>query len=89
MIDALISFFIRKQTREKFESPEHTDKLKQIWENLDEDLKDFALTSRNLGLAHNLKVKFNERGMAELILQLHDIGYEIQKKDNEDERSFD
>ena len=55
--------------------------LKKIWESLDQELKDFAKTARRLGLGHNLKTRFNERGMAELVKQLDEIGYEIRKKE--------
>jgi len=55
--------------------------LKEVWDGLDQELKDFAKTARRLGLGHNLKTRFNERGMAELVKQLDEIGYEIRKKE--------
>jgi hypothetical protein len=66
----------------KYEPTAHDLDLKEIWEGLDQQLKDFAKTARSLGLGHNLKTRFNERGMAELVYQLNEIGYEIRKKEN-------
>jgi len=71
--------------------PEHTKELKAIWESLDQDLKDFAKETHDLGLgglpSNKLKVRFNERGMSELVRQLNEIGYEIKpKEDRRDEQ---
>jgi len=60
----------------------HDLELQDIWNSLDSELKDFAKEIRSLGLGHNLTVRFNERGMAELVYQLAKIGYEIKKKEN-------
>ena len=83
MFGTMIKSFTKSQEPGKYELTEHDLKLLKIWEGLDQDLKDFAKTSRRLGLGHNLKTCFNERGMAELIYQLDEIGYEIRKKEAE------
>jgi len=67
--------------KEPLPDSEHTKELKAIWESLDQDLKNFALTTRDLGFGHNLKTRFNQRGMANLVKQLNDIGYEIRPKE--------
>jgi len=59
----------------------HTNELKAIWAGLDQDLKDFAYATRDLGLSHNCKIRFNERGMSNLVKQLGEIGYEIRPKE--------
>jgi len=82
MFGTMIKSFTKSQEPEKYELTEHDLKLKAIWEGLDQELKDFAKTARGLGLGHNLKTRFNERGMAELVKQLDEIGYEIRKKEN-------
>jgi len=69
---------------------EHTKELKAIWASLDQELKDFAKTTHDLGLGglryNRLKVCFNERGMSELVRQLGKIGYEIRSKEEGDDR---
>jgi len=60
---------------------QHTKELKAIWESLDQELKDFAMTTRDLSFGYNIKARFNERGMANLVKQLNDIGYEIRPKE--------
>ena len=70
--------------------PDHTKELKAIWASLDQELKDFAKTTHDLGLRgsryNRLKVCFNERGMSELVRQLNEIGYEISAKEKGDDR---
>ena len=70
--------------------PEHTKELKAIWASLDQELKDFAKTTHDLGIRgsryNKLKVCFNERGMSELVRQLDEIGYEIRAKEKGDDR---
>ena len=73
---------LKPEEPEKYEPTAHDLELKEIWDSLDQELKDFAKTARGLGLGHNLKTRFNERGMAELVKQLDEIGYEIRKKEN-------
>jgi len=80
MIDAILSYFIRTKPAKRYESPEHIESLKETWESLDAELKDFATTTRDLGLGYNLKARLNQKGMAELVSQLDDVGYEIRKK---------
>ena len=80
MFGTMIKTFKKQQQPEKYELTAHDLKLKEIWEGLDEELKDFAKTARRLGLGRNLKTRFNERGIAELIYQLNEIGFEIRKK---------
>jgi len=70
-----------KQT-EEYEVTPHDRELQSIWDSLDSELKDFAKATRNIGLGYNARVRFNERGMAELVSQLAEIGYEIKKKEN-------
>jgi len=70
--------FKKKKSQEHDTQPD--PHLKAVWENLDQDLKDFAMTTHDLGLRRNLKIRFNERGMAKLVKQLDEIGYEIRKK---------
>lgn len=77
--------FNKRQREYPQPDPQHTKELKAIWEGLDQELKDFAMTSRDLGFGYNLKTRFNQRGMAELVKQLDDIGYEIRiKKEGKD-----
>ena len=78
----MIKFFTKSQEAIEYELTARDLELKEVWEELDEELKDFAKTARRLGLGHNLKTRFNERGMAELVKQLDEIGYEIRKKEN-------
>ena len=78
----MIKTFKKPQQPEKYEPTAHDLELKEIWDSLDQELKDFAKTARRLGLGRNLKTRFNERGMAELVNQLDEIGYEIRKKEN-------
>ena len=73
---------LKPEEPHKYQLTERDLELKEVWEELDEELKDFAKTARRLGLGHNLKTRFNERGMAELVKQLDEIGYEIRKKEN-------
>jgi len=82
MFGQMIKYFTKSQEPVKYEPTAHDLELKKIWESLDQELKDFAKTARGLGLGHNLKTRFNERGMAELVKQLDEIGYEIRKKEN-------
>lgn len=70
-----------KQTKE-YKPTVYDRELQDIWDSLDQELQDFAMQTRSLGLGHNLNVRFNERGMAELVYQLAEIGYEIKKKEN-------
>jgi hypothetical protein len=72
----------KAKQREEYEVTPHDRELEDIWNNLDDELQDFAMQTRSLGLGHNLNVRFNERGMAELVSQLAEIGYEIKKKEN-------
>ena len=69
---------------------EERKELKKIWDSLDQELKDFAKTTHDLGLRgsryNRLKVCFNERGMSELVRQLDEIGYEITAKEKGDDR---
>jgi len=82
MFGTMLKSFRKTEEPKKYELTEHDLKLKAIWEALDPELKDFAKTARRLGLGRNLKTRFNERGMAELVKQLDEIGYEIRKKEN-------
>jgi len=82
MFGQMIKYFTKSQEPVKYELTAHDLELKAIWNSLDQELKDFAKTARGLGLGHNLKTRFNERGMAELVNQLDEIGYEIRKKEN-------
>jgi len=82
MFGTMIESFTKSPVPEKYELTAHDLELKKIWDSLDQELKDFAKTARGLGLGHNLKTRFNERGMAELVKQLDEIGYEIRKKEN-------
>ena len=81
MFGTMIKFFTKSQEAIEYELTARDLELKEVWEELDEELKDFAKTARRLGLGHNLKTRFNERGMAELVIQLDEIGYEIRKKE--------
>ena len=81
MFGTMIKFFTKSQEAIEYELTARDLELKEVWEELDEELKDFAKTARRLGLGRNLKTRFNERGMAELVIQLDDIGYEIRKKE--------
>jgi len=81
MFGTILKSFRKTEEPEKYELTTHDLELKEVWEGLDPELKDFAKTARRLGLGHNLKIRFNERGMAELVKQLHEIGYEIRKKE--------
>ena len=81
MFGQMIKYFTKSHEIEQYELTAHDLDLKEIWEDLDQELKDFAKTARGLGLGHNLKTRFNERGMAELVYQLDEIGYEIRKKE--------
>lgn len=81
MFGQMIKYFTKMEEPEKYELTAHDLELKAIWEGLDQELKDFAKTVRRLGLGHNLKTRFNERGMAELVKQLNEIGYDIVKKE--------
>ena len=76
----MIKSFRKSQEPKKYELTERDLELMEIWEGLDRELKDFAKTARRLGLGRNLKTRFNERGMAELVKQLDEIGYEIRRK---------
>lgn len=79
--------FGKKKEQQPRPDSEHTKELKAIWENLDQDLKDFALKTRDLGFGYNLKTRFNQQGMARLVKQLDEIGYEIKpQEDHEDEQ---
>jgi len=78
----MLKSFRKTEEPEKYEPTAHDLELKEVWNSLDQELKDFAKTARRLGLGHNLKTRFNERGMAELVNQLDEIGYEIRKKEN-------
>ena len=81
MFGTMIKFFTKSQEAIEYELTARDLELKEVWEELDEELKDFAKTARRLGLGRNLKTRFNERGMAELVIQLDEIGYEIRKKE--------
>ena len=81
MFGTMIKFFTKSHEAIEYELTARDLELKEVWEELDEELKDFAKTARRLGLGHNLKTRFNERGMAELVKQLDEIGYEIRKKE--------
>jgi len=76
----MFGLFKNKQQEHPQPDSQHTKELKAIWENLDQELKEFAMTTRDLGFGYNLKTRFNQKGMAELVSQLNDIGYEIRKK---------
>ena len=78
--------FNKKKKESSQPDPQHTKELKAIWESLDQDLKDFAMTTRDLGFGYNLKTRFNQKGMAELVKQLDDIGYEIRVKEEGENR---
>jgi len=80
MFGTMIKSFRKSQEPKKYELTERDLELMEIWEGLDRELKDFAKTARRLGLGRNLKTRFNERGMAELVKQLDEIGYEIRRK---------
>jgi len=54
--------------------------LLEIWESLDSELKAFAKSDRPHIAPRGNKIRFNEKGMAELVRQLDEIGYEIRKK---------
>ena len=82
LIKSLAKAKAKAKQREEYEVTPHDRELQDVWDNLDEELQDFAMETRNMGLGHNAKVRFNERGMAELVLQLAEIGYEIRKKEN-------
>jgi hypothetical protein len=86
MFGELIKSFAKEKAkakqREEYELTPHDLELQDIWDSLDPELKDFAKTTRSIGLGHNARVRFNERGMAELVYQLAEIGYEIKKKEN-------
>jgi len=82
MFGTMLKSFRNTEEPKKYELTARDLELKEVWEELDEELKDFAKTARRLGLGRNLKTRFNERGMAELINQLDEIGYEIRKKEN-------
>jgi len=82
MIGEMIKSFAKAKQTEEYELTAHDLELQDIWDSLDLELKDFAKATRSLGLGHNLTVRFNERGMAELVYQLAEIGYEIKKKEN-------
>jgi len=82
----MFGLFKKKEKQEYVDPyPEHTKELKAIWASLDQELKDFAKTTHDLGLGglkyNKLKVCFNERGMSELVRQLDKIGYEIRAKE--------
>jgi hypothetical protein len=80
MFGTMIKSFTKSPEPKKYELTERDLELKKIWDDLDQELKDFAKTARRLGLGRNLKTRFNERGIAELVYQLDEIGYEIRKK---------
>ena len=82
MIDTFLRYFIRNKPTKRHEDPQHIESLKETWEDLDTELRDFAITNRDIGLGQSLKICFNERGMAELVIQLGEIGYEIRKKEH-------
>ncbi len=86
MFGELIKSFAKAKAKtkqiEEYQLTPHDLELQDIWDSLDLELKDFAKATRSLGLRHNANVRFNERGMAELIYQLAEIGYEIKKKEN-------
>lgn len=86
MFGEMIKSFAKEKAKtkqnKKYEVTPHDRELQDIWDSLDEELQNFAMQTRNLGLGHNLNVRFNERGMAELVKQLDEIGYEIKKKEN-------
>ena len=86
MFGEMIKSFAKAKAKtkqiEEYELTPHDLELQDIWDSLDLDLKDFAKSTRSLGLGHNLNVRFNERGMAELVYQLAEIGYEIRKKED-------
>ena len=82
MFGELIKSFAKAKQTKEYELTAHDLELKEVWEGLDPELKDFAKATHKLGLGHNLNVRFNERGMAELVHQLAEIGYEIKKKEN-------
>lgn len=82
MFGELIKSFAKAKQTEEYEVTPHDRELQDIWDNLDQELQDFAKETRNIGLGHNARVRFNERGMAELVYQLAEIGYEIKKKEN-------
>ena len=82
MFGEMIKSFAKAKQIEEYERTAHDLELQDIWDDLDPELKDFANETRSLGLGHNLNVRFNERGMAELVYQLAEIGYEIRKKEN-------
>ena len=82
MFGELIKSFAKAKQTKEYELTAHDLELQDIWDSLDSELKDFAKETRSLGLDHNLNVRFNERGMAELVYQLAEIGYEIKKKEN-------
>lgn len=82
----MLKSFRKTEEPEKYELTARDLELKATWDGLDPELKDFAKTARSLGLrfgpGRNLKTRFNERGMAELVYQLNEIGYDIVKKEN-------
>ena len=86
MFDELIKSLAKTKAKTKqiqeYELTAHDLELQDIWDSLDPELKDFAKATHKLGLGHNLNVRFNERGIAELVYQLAEIGYEIKKKEN-------
>lgn len=82
MIGEMIKSFAKAKQTEEYELTAHDLELQDIWDSLDSELKDFAKVTRSLGLRHNANVRFNERGMAELVYQLAEIGYEIRKKED-------
>lgn len=82
LIKSLAKAKAKTKQIEEYELTPHDRELQKIWDSLDEELQNFALETRNIGLGYNARVRFNERGMAELIYQLAEIGYEIKKKEN-------
>jgi len=82
LIKSLATAKAKAKQREEYEVTPHDRELQHIWDNLDQELQDFAMETRSIGLGHNAKVRFNERGMAELVYQLAEIGYKIKKKEN-------
>jgi len=82
LIKSLAKAKAKAKQNKEYELTPHDRELQDIWDNLDQELQDFAMETRNIGLGHNARVRFNERGMAELVYQLAEIGYEIKKKEN-------
>ena len=53
--------------------------LKPLWENLDDGLKECAMSWFSFGKSER-EMRLNEVGMSQLINHLDEYGYEIRKK---------